>query len=164
VVLDAHDRTPLSGAVVRVVARDFYGERDVGRAEADAQGRFSLAVDWDATRALVVESPWHASLERPLPKPGRVTLALVSRRRALLGRLVEVARKLGHGPPAGAEPTPAQIARAFDGQLRAGGAAWARAVESAVFGHQPPGAREEAELSAMESNLARHDASDGVRR
>lgn len=164
VVLDAHEHRPIAGAAVRVVARDFYGERDVASAQSDAQGRFTLEGAWEPSRALVVEAPWHTPIERPLPRPGKVTLALVSRRRALLDRLVAAGRKLGLEGAAGAEPTPSQIARGFEGQARVGGARWARAVEEAAFGQPPVGAPEEARVVALEADLARREGPDGVRR
>ena len=162
-VLDAHDRRPLAGVVVRVVSRDFYGEREVGSMATDAQGHFELSGPWEATRALLVDAPWHSHLERPLPRPGRLTLALVSRRRSLLDRLVNAARRLGVDAPGG-EPTPAQVARGFEAQSRDGGVRWARAVEEVAFGASAVGADEEKRVAGLEDDLARGEGSDRLRR
>jgi hypothetical protein len=162
VVLDAHERRPLAGVEVRVVARDFYGEHEVQRATTDGQGRFEFEGDWTPTLALQAMAPWHVAVERPLPKPGRLALGLVSRRRALLERLATTARRLLPEQPQ--EPTPEQLARHYEGRSREGGARWARAVEAAVFGQAPVGVKEEAQLSEPESDLSRRDPGDGVRR
>lgn len=164
VVLDAHEQRPLAEAVVRVVSRDFYGEREVASVQVDARGRFELEGSWEPARFLVVEAPWHGAIERALPKPGRLTLALVSRRRALLDRLIAAARRVGVNVASAPEPTPAQIAQAFTGQMRSGGARWAKAVEGAVFGASQVGAREEAQVNELEADLSRRDDGDGVRR
>jgi len=164
VVLDAHEHRGIEGAVVKIVARDFYGEHEVGSAQTDRQGGFEIGGRWEPARVLVVAAPWHGSIERPLPKAGKLRLSLVSRRRALLERLVAAARRLGLESPSEGDPTPAQIARRLGEQERPGGERWARAVEEAAFGHQPVGASEEARVAAMEADLARREASDGVRR
>lgn len=162
VVLDAHERRPLVGAVVRVLGRDFYGEREVEQVHTDGRGRFQLQTSWAPTHLLQVTSPWHTTVERPLPKPGRLALALVSRRRTLLERLVAVGKKFV--PEQSQEPTPEQLARRFESDTRPGGARWARELEATVFGQEPVGVKEEARLSDLEADLARRDPGDGVRR
>ncbi len=162
VVLDAHERRPLAGVQVRVLSRDFYGEREIQRTATDERGRFELPGEWAPTFTLHVEAPWHVPVERPLPRPGRLSLGLVSRRRALLERVAAVARRVLPEHPQ--EPTPEQLARHYEDRARPGEARWARAVESAVFGRDPVGAREEAELSALAADLSRRDPGDGVRR
>jgi hypothetical protein len=161
-VLDAHERRPLTGVQVRVLSRDFYGEREVQRTATDERGCFELAGEWAPTFTLHVAAPWHVPVERPLPRPGRLSLGLVSRRRALLERVATVARRVLPEHPQ--EPTPEQLARHYEACARPGEARWARAVESAVFGRDPVGAREEAELSVLAADLSRRDPGDGVRR
>ena len=164
VVLDAHDRRALGGVEVKVVARDFYGEREVQGARTDERGQFEFQVEWAPTHVLQVVAPWHVTIERPLPRAGRMMLALVSRRRALLERLVAAGRRLAPGLEPGAEPTPEQIARHFEGAERWGGARWARSVEAAVFGRAPVGVKEETQLAEQEADLTRSGPIDGVRR
>jgi hypothetical protein len=161
-VLDAHERRPLVGVEVRVVGRDFYGERRLVEARTDEQGRFDFEVEWAPTHVLQVSGPWHVMVERSLPRAGKMTVGLVSRRRALLEKLATAGRRWV--PEQAVEPTPEQLARHLERQERAGGARWARAVEAAVFGRDPVGAGEEARLSELESDLSRRDQIDGVRR
>ncbi|MCS6900532.1 MAG: hypothetical protein RMJ98_13180 [Myxococcales bacterium] len=161
-VLDAHEHRPLPGVQIRVLSRDFYGEREVQQTTTNERGRFHLDGAWAPTLTLQVTAPWHVPVERPLPKPGRIFLGLVSRRRALLERVALVARRLLPEHPQ--EPTPEQLARYYEHHARPGEACWARAVEAIVFGRDPVGAREEAQLSAMEADLSRRAPGDGVRR
>lgn len=163
VVLDAHDRAPIAGAVVTVVARDFVGERKLAEHTTGADGRFSFTFAAAPQQTLVVEAPLHARIERALPRHGRLRIALTSRRRLLIDRLLTTARRMGLWPSV-TEPTPGQLAEVFEEQQRAGAAQWAKAVERAAFGHRPIDAEEEAKVVSLESNLTRHEPDERVGR
>jgi hypothetical protein len=163
VVLDAHDQRPLRGVAVSVVARDFLGERRVIEVVTGADGSFEFETGWDQHRMLVVEGPLHARVERALPRPGRVSVGLTSRRRALLDRLIVAVKRAG-GWGGGGEPTPGQVAKGLEEQNRQAGARWAQAVEEAAFGRDPVDAAGEAKVAAMEIDLARREAEGWVRR
>lgn len=161
-VLDAHEQRPLEGVTIRVLTRDFHGEREVERVLTDKQGRFHLTTTWTSTSILLGTAPWHTSVERPLPKPGRIVLGLVSRRRMLLERLITVSKKFA--PEQTQDLTPEQMAKCFEDKESQGGARWARSLEAAAFGADPPGEKEEVQLSEMEADLSRRDPRDQVRR
>jgi len=141
-VTDAHDGHPISGAVIRI--RTAEGE---ATAISDPGGEFRLSgVRGGGT--LQVSAPWHASLEQTAPPPGFLSVALVTRRRALLARLVELAG--GRRPSAETEPTPGEVARHAAGAERGDVVVWARAVEDAAYGPEPVDAEREAAVTALE--------------
>ena len=73
-------------------------------------------------------------------------IALVTRKRKLLERLVAWARRMGSPYDARPEPTPGHVRRAAkDGQV----AGWAAAVEQAAFGGGDVDERVELEVSAL---------------
>jgi hypothetical protein len=82
---------------------------------------------------------------------GELQISLVSRRRTLLRRLVEWAKRRGAPFDASPEPTPAYIKRMAGEDART--ARWAGAVENAAFGL-------EAVDSALETEIERlnHEA------
>src|SRR5690606_10572300 len=96
-VIDAHDGAPIAGAEIVVHRPTFEGDGVVARAVASADGTF--VVEPGATEVtdatLRVDGPLHAVLEQPLPAAGELRIALVTRRRALLERLVRWARARG---------------------------------------------------------------------
>jgi hypothetical protein len=150
VVLDAHDRRPIEGAIVRLLARDFRGEHVTAQATTARDGSFILDGAATPTSVIEVEARFHARLEKPAPGPGRVTLALVSRRRALLDRLVHAARRTGFAGAAPPDPTPAHVARQADARSRHEMAGYARAVEAAAYGESPVDAGDEQRVVALE--------------
>jgi hypothetical protein len=156
VVVDAHDRVPLVGALVFVVSRDFLGERRLAQTRSGDDGSFAfdLTLAWSPVLTLVVEASLHTTLKQNLPKPGRLSVALVSRRRALLDRLVAMANAAGGGwiPNVG-EPTPGHIVSAANIEQRRDVEQWARSVEGAAFGPIAVDATVEAEVSALETDL-----------
>jgi hypothetical protein len=162
VVVDAHSRAPLARVSVAVVTRDFHGERRLLEAVTDSQGKFRLDDAKIGTATLVVESRLHTRLERPLPPPGRLSIALVARRRAVLNRLLEAARRVG-AARSDAEPTPGQLAQEGARRGKPASAAWALAVESAAFGDEIVDAEREAAVNALETDLSGIPAPD-VRR
>jgi hypothetical protein len=86
---------------------------------------------------LRVWAPMHSEVERALPPQGRVSIALTSRRRAVLRRLIRWARALGAPWARGGEPTPGEIAdiAARRGDSRT--ARWAEGIQAAAFGRAP---------------------------
>jgi hypothetical protein len=153
-VSDAHDGLPIAGARVQVLLPSFVGsEPNALTAIADAHGAFQLPPLQDPLpegARLRVSAPLHSEVERPLPPQGRVTLALTSRRRAVLRRLVRWARALGAPWARGGEPTPGEIAEiaARRGDPRT--ARWAEDVQAAAFGHAQVDEAREASLRAAE--------------
>lgn len=151
-ILDAHERAPIAGATVTVLSRDFLGERAIGAVESDAQGAFVLDVPWEPSRIMLVEAPDHARLEKPLPKPGRARIALVSRRRALLDRFVAALRR-APGWDATPEPTPGSVVARAEARGEGGVVRWAKAVEEAAYGASRVDASREARVIALETDL-----------
>jgi hypothetical protein len=143
-VVDAHDGQGIAEAKIRIASP--HGSVLETFAAADGTFRIEQTLGELHGGVIGVEAPWHARLERPLPPPGHLTISLVTRRRALLARLVEWAdrRRPRLGPP---EPTPAELERAA-GQRHPDIATWAAAVEAAAFGPNAVDAEREAEVDA----------------
>lgn len=150
-VVDAHDGSPLAGAQIEIVTR--FGS---ATARTDEQGAFSIDTEPDLLEGKIsISSRFHASFTRALPPPGRLGVALVTRRRALLAELVEFATRarVGRGaePAAAAEePTPGEVARQAAESSRGDVATWAKAVEGAAFGPDPVDAERESAVRALE--------------
>jgi hypothetical protein len=133
-VSDAHDGTPIAGARLRIVVPAFDGDGVGGQATTDERGAFVLEGAHRSDARLVVDSPVHSTYEQALPQPSVLSVALVTRRRAILDRLVRWARRQGapfDGPP---EPTPGHVRRAASRGDASEVEAWARRVEHAAFG------------------------------
>jgi hypothetical protein len=153
VVRDAHEGRGLPGANVRIVVPSFAANGPAASATADQQGRFTLAhmpLAVEGTR-LVAESRWHTTLTRPVPPPGQLVINLVSRRRALLERLVGWARRMGRPWwPGHHEPTPQELGRVAERQEAIEVASWAEAVERAAYGPGPVDESEEQRVLRLE--------------
>lgn len=162
-VIDAHTRRPVATATVSLMTRDFHGERVTNEATTDREGRFRLTGRPTPGALLVIEAALHSRLERALPPPGKLGIALVLRRRSVLNRLIEAARKAGGGWVGEVEPTPGRIAKVGLEAGRRDPAAWALAVESAAFGDGAVDAATERRIDAMETELPQVPARD-VRR
>jgi hypothetical protein len=153
-VSDAHDGQPIAGARVQLLLPSFRSaDPNAHSAVADARGWFALPALADPLpegARLRVSAPLHSEVQRPLPPQGRVSIALTSRRRAVLRRLVRWARSLGSPWARGGEPTPGEIAdiAAHRGDART--ARWAEGVQAAAFGSAPVDEAIEAELRAAE--------------
>lgn len=135
VVNDAHDGFPIAGAELRIVVPAFDGRGELARATTGDDGTFSIDLA-DAPRdaRLVVEGELHATFEQPLPAPSVLRVALVTRRRALLDRLVRWAKSRGTPFDSSKEPTPGHVRRVA---ARTGADAiedWASQVEQVAFG------------------------------
>jgi hypothetical protein len=147
-VVDAHDGAAIAGARILVL----WPHGATLAATSSAEGDFSLNFQGAVPEAGVirVEAMWHAALERPLPPPGRLSVSLVTRRRALLARLVEWAERRGLPGMNQKEPTPAELLQASARSARPDIADWASQVEAAAFGPKPVDSDREAEVRALE--------------
>jgi hypothetical protein len=133
-VVDAHDGLGISAARVSVIAPAFQGDGVVARATSDETGAFVLDAKHRNDARLVVEAPAHSKLEQALPLPGVLRIALVTRRRTLLERLVRWAQRNGAPFDAQPEPTPGHVRRAAFRAQDEEVEEWASGVESAVYG------------------------------
>jgi len=147
-VLDAHDGTPIAGAVVLVRVPAFDGSGVLRTAQTDSQGAFALESSDPAGpgAALEVRAALHTPLAAPMPPPGTLVLSLTSRRRSLLGRFVEWALHDGGWERHG-EATPGEVARRTD---RKEVATWAGALDEAAFGPEPLSEAKEQAVTAQE--------------
>jgi hypothetical protein len=145
-IVDAHDESAISGARIEIVTR--FGSAS---ATSDAQGLFTIDTQPDQLDGTIsISATWHARFERQLPPPGRLRVALVTRRRALLARLVELAGRARGRGAAAIEPTPHELARHAAETARTDIAAWATAVEGAAYGPEPLDAERESAVRALE--------------
>ncbi len=139
-IVDAHDGHPIAGAEIRI-----HGPGHEVSATSDARGEFRMDGAGPGG-SLHVSAPWHASLSHDAPPPGVLSVALVTRRRALVNRMLELSG-LRSGET---EPTPGEVARHAAGAERGDVAVWARAVEGAAYGPDPVDADREAAVRALE--------------
>jgi len=152
-VVDAHDGQPIGGARVRVIVPTFVDLDVVVDETTDEDGTFSFQMrSAEKELRLRVESTYHAEMERPLPPPSDVVVALMSRRRLLLDRLVGWARRAGkpwHREP---EPTPGHVHRVAKDRRRRGEAvaAWAQRVQQGAYGPDPVDQEIEREVRELE--------------
>lgn len=148
-VVDAHVGVPVAFADVWIERASFDGVTILARTRTDASGHFELAgpVERTSGERLVAEGRLHERLTQNLPASGELLVTLVSRKRAILARLVAWARK--EGPPFDAppEPTPGHVERAAIDRPET--ARWANEVERAAFGYEDVDARREEELAAL---------------
>jgi hypothetical protein len=158
-VIDAHEGTPVAGARVSIVVPAFDGEGIAASHVAGADGAFSiphvLAARNEGAR-FVVTAPYHATLSTPPPPDGVLTICVISRRRALLERLVAWADRAGRPWARKNEPTPLEIAEVARHRERPDVAAWAAAVGEAAYGDKPPDERREHDLGAREPAVPDH--------
>lgn len=143
-VRDAHEGTGISPAVLSFIGPG--PNRPVllqVRTATDGAFRVQTAV-FPSGSLVEVTSPFHATLTAPLPVPGVLELSLISRRRALVERLVRWAER--QGKPwirPNAEPTPAEVAAVASNEAEPGVERWARGLEQLAFGPNPPDAASE---------------------
>lgn len=150
-VLDAHEGTAIAGARVRIFVPSFEGDGVVSTSETDEEGRFELGAVRPAPGAkLVASATWHATLEKPLPPAGHLAVSLVSRRRALLGRLVEWANRMGKPWARPGDPTPGHVATVARARHAQDVGDWAEEVERAAYGPEAPDADAEGRIRARE--------------
>ncbi|WP_394827181.1 hypothetical protein [Pendulispora albinea] len=147
-VIDAHRGAPL--AQVRVVIEHAtFGQRELAAsATTDALGVFRLeAPHVGQDPRLVAEGPFHTAHRQKLPPAGEILIALVSRKRALLDRLIAWARMRGRPFDQRPEPTPGHVRNAAGADF--GTAHWAEEVERAVFSAEDIDARAEEDIEKL---------------
>lgn len=152
-VVDAHDGQPIAGALVQASLPSFRGESNAHTTFSDARGWFELPALQDPLpegARLRVWAPFHSEVDRPLPPHGRVSIALTTRRRAVLRRLVRWARGLGTPWFRGGDPTPGEIAGIAARRGDARTARWAEGVQAAAYGEAPVDEAVESALRAAE--------------
>ncbi len=147
-VVDRHDGHAVAGVRVAIERPGFQHAESLGEATSDASGAFALGpVEVRPGDALVAEGPLHTRVRLPVPGHGELRVALVSRRRALLDRLVAWARRRGRPFDARPDPTPAHVSRV----ARSGDAVkdWAEAVERAAYSGGAVDAQREADVDRL---------------
>ncbi len=139
-VKDAHDRTPVAGGRVRLIRPGFAGRNVLTETVTGSDGAFALDAPMrQPGDRLVIEAPYHRTLDAEAPAFGAVTITAISRRR---GVLHDFARWAQSQPWAGAlrrKPTPLEAAARDDEH-----AVWAARVDGVVFGPTPVDAAREA--------------------
>jgi hypothetical protein len=160
-VADAHDGAPVAGARLAIVAPTFEGDGVVARAVADERGAFALEASYRSDARLVVESDHHSAHEQALPPPSVLAVALITRRRALLERLVRWARRQGAPFDGAPEPTPGHVRRAAGRSNAQAVEAWAGRIEQAAYGPEPVLEPLERELREAEPRPARPEPGGG---
>jgi hypothetical protein len=150
-VRDAHEGSGISPAVLTFIGPGSHGPVLL-QARTSSDGAFEVSAAAFPPGTLVeVAAPFHATLRALLPVPGVLELSLVSRRRALLDRLVRWAEQRGKpwtGPSG--DPTPAQIIEAAAGEGEPQVERWARGLEHLAFGPTPPDAVSEQAAGVVE--------------
>jgi hypothetical protein len=150
-VLDAHDGVPIPGARVQILVPAFGGDGVAATTFSDSEGRFELAsVTLTEGSRLEAGGRWHATLVKPAPPAGQVSINLVTRRRALLERLVEWATQRGAPWKTEQDPTPAHIARLGRRRRAPEVVRWAEQVEEAAYGPLSPDETKEEEVRSRE--------------
>jgi hypothetical protein len=151
VVCDAHEGTPVSPAVVSFIGPEG-GAHVLLQVRTATDGSFKAdAAAFPSGTLVEVTAPFHATLTAPLPGPGVLQLSLLSRRRALLDRLVRWAERRGKPwtRPSG-DPTPGHIAGVAEQESEAQVGRWARSVERLAYGPNPPDAALEQAAGVVE--------------
>ncbi len=158
VVVDAHEGTPVGGAQLAIVVPSFQGDGVIARAVADEHGAFSFEPTNVRDGRLVVRADLHSTHEQSLPPPSALHVALVTRRRAILDRLVRWAKNQGSPFDGSSEPTPGHVRRAaarlevHDGERWTAVEKWAAKVETSAYGPDPVRADDEEAVRAVEPN------------
>ncbi len=154
VVTDAHDGFPIENAVLRIVVPAFDGRGELARSETARDGTFSLDVpDVPRDARLIVEGSLHATYEQPLPAPSVLRVALLTRRRALLDRLVRWARARGVPFDSSKEPTPGHVRRVASRTGAEAVESWATYLEQAAFGGESVTREVEDDVMAREPKV-----------
>ena len=132
-VTDAHEEAPIAAVKLWIQRGTFDGRLVLAETTTDSQGMFAITTHFEIAgdEQLGSEGRFHAQLLQPLPPRGELAIALVSRRRALLQRMVRWAKGAGQPFDARPEPTPGHVRRAAAGDATT--AQWADAMEHAAF-------------------------------
>ena len=143
-VRDAHDGTAVSPALVTFIGPGAH-RPVLLQLRTAGDGSFRVETAGFPDGSLVeVTATLHATLSAPLPVPGVMELSLISRRRALMERLVRWAERRGKPwTRSNGEPTPADIASVAASEAEPEVERWARGLEQLAFGVSPPDAASE---------------------
>jgi hypothetical protein len=148
-VLDAHDGQGIGGASLTLHIPSFAAAPPSVTAMTNADGSFRLPTTPSARiegAELEVCAPFHASFRTGAPPEGELLVQLVSRRRALVARLVSWAIRRGRPWLRMPEPTPGRVAEVARDRREPKVAAWAEAVERAAYGPDALGAESEQKI------------------
>lgn len=149
-VRDAHTQELLSGVQLEIaIPRVDRGGALNATAISGADGTFALSPTSrqlpEGTR-LVIRAAWHSTLTLPAPPLGAIEILLVARRRTLLQHFTRWTEQPGSPFALGPLATPGRVAeRAAEKGLNQA-ENWARSIEEASFGPQPPDALTESRL------------------
>lgn len=157
-VRDAHEGVGISPAVVSLIGPG--ANRPVlFQTRTSAEGAFRVETSsFPSGTQVEVTAPFHATLVAALPGPGVLQLSLISRRRALLERLVRWAERRGKPwTRAVGEPTPAHIAEVAAQEAEPQVERWARGLEHLAFGPVPPDAASEQAAGVTDDPKVRLD-------
>lgn len=152
-IIDAHDGSPIEHASVRVVAPGFVELDVLASVRTGDDGCFKLKVKSSQRELrLQVEAPLHQTIDQALPAASQMVVALVSRRRALLERLVQWASRAGRPWHELPEPTPGHVARVAGRQRIPSESVrqWAEQVQRRAYGPEPVDAAAERQTQALE--------------
>lgn len=156
VVVDAHEGTVVTGAVIELCRPGFAREEVVLSVRSNDEGAFSIPAhetEKQKTYRLLIRARNFAKLALALPPPGHVKVYVVSTRRALLERLVSWTKRRGHPFDSKAEPTPDWVAEVAHSKRQPEVEAWAKAVSNAAFGATPPVDAEQPDLTPPAGTL-----------
>lgn len=154
VVTDAHDGAPIEHAHLKVILPGVDGAHALAETYSDNMGAFAIELDPVDGARLVVDGDLHAAHEQALPPPSVLRVALVTRRRALLDRLVRWAKARGGSYDSTREPTPGHVRRVASRAQAAEIEAWARQLEHAAFGDAPVTRGIDDDVQRLEPNRA----------
>ncbi|MCA9628685.1 MAG: hypothetical protein KC766_13495 [Myxococcales bacterium] len=145
-VCDAHEGTPIASATITLLIPAFSSDGVAAQTKTDDAGRFEMGHVEFATAEgsrFRIEAPWHSTLERPVPRPGAIAISMVSRRRALIDRLVQWTGRKGRPWSADGGATPGHVADVARAKGKPEVAHWAQEVEQAAYGPVAPDAETE---------------------
>lgn len=160
IVTDAHDGSPIEHAHLRILANSLTpsGAEVVADTFSDNMGSFAIEIDFIEGARLVVDGDLHAEHEQALPPPSVLRVALVTRRRALLDRLVRWAKARGGSYDSTREPTPGHVRRVASRAQATEIESWARQLERAAFGDAPVTRDMDVDVQRLEPNRTAHGA------
>jgi hypothetical protein len=158
-VRDAHEGFAISPAAISFIGPGPH-RPVLLELRTNAEGGFEVdGMAFPRETRVEVTAPFHATLSAPLPVPGVLELSLVSRRRALLDRLVRWAERRGTpwSRPVG-EPTPDHIAGVAVSEAEPHVERWARRLEHLVYGPNAPDAATEQAAGVTEDPKVRQES------
>lgn len=145
-VQDAHDRTPIANAHVRLMRPGFAGLEVLAETHSEPDGSFVL--DGSARKPgdrLVIDAPLHRRLDVSAPAFGACTVTTISRRRGLLHDFSRWAQSRPWASSLRRKPTPLDVMAREEAS-----AEWAARVDQVVFGPDEVDAAREASARVPE--------------